>query len=183
MADLRQNARAVLLPRLLHRLFQVLCVSALLAFAGCATTKEEKLDYKPVLVRIFVEAGGDLAGMPVQLPLSGSQIYVSPKPVYGEFDILSAELVRVDIGMCLYFQLTPDATRDFYRFSLQNRGRRIVISLNGAPVGAQLLDQPVSNGALFFFVELPDKDLPDYVQRINKTSRDAAKQAKKAGKR
>lgn len=121
-----------------------------------------------------------MAGLPVQLPLSGSQILVNPKPIFGEFDIARAEVVRADIGLIVYFQLNPDASRDFYRFSLTNRGRRLVATLNGAALGARLIDQPVSNGALFLFLELSDAELKEAVANINRTSQEMARQAAKA---
>jgi hypothetical protein len=170
---------ALSLTRVLPWLFIALAISG----GGCASRKQEKaLDFKPVLARLFIEAGGDIAGIPMQLPASGTQVLVNPKPVFGEFDILAAEIVRVDLGLCVYLQLNGDAARDFYRFSLVNRGRRMLLALNGAPVGASLIDRPVSNGALFFFVELPDGELPELVYNINRTSQEMAKEAAKARK-
>jgi hypothetical protein len=151
------------------------------ALTGCQTKKKDKpLDYQPAVCRFFIEAGGDIAGLPVQLPLSGTQILVNPKPVFGEFDIFRADLVRADIGPALYIQLNPDATRDFYRFTLTNRGKRLVATFNGAPLGARLIDQPVANGAIILFLELPDTELDKLVERLNRTSQDMAREAAKA---
>ena len=86
-------------------------------------------------------------------------------------------LVRVNLGWCLVFRLTPAATRDFYRMSVAAQGRRLVLTLNGQPAGARRLDQAISDGGLMTFVEVMDADLPVLADRIRRTSVTLAKHA------
>ena len=149
------------------RTIAMLGVALALALSGCATSKPPK-DYKPMAARFFLEASGD--GTPVTLPLSGVRVAVNSKPVLTEGDFINVELVQVDLGKCLFFQLTPTATRDFYRLSVTHQGRRLVLVINDAPIGARLIDSPISNGAVLVFAEVPEPDLPALVDNLKKTT-------------
>lgn len=138
------------------------------ALAGCATSAPPK-DYTPVVARFFLEAAGD-DGVPLTLPQSGVRITVNPKPVIAEGDIGNVELVQVDLGQCLFFQLTPSALRDFYRMTVTHQARRLVLMLDGQPLGARRIDGPIANGSLLIFVERPDAELPALVQNLKKSS-------------
>ena len=143
----------------------VLCGLSLL---GCQSTRAP-LDYKPTVARFFLESGnGD--GTPLQLPQSGVHLTVNSKPVIAEGDIVNVEIVQVDLGKCLLFQLTPTASRDFYRMSVSHQGRRLVLIINDEALGARRIDGPVTNGVVYVFVEIPDAALPALVQNIKKTS-------------
>ena len=63
-------------------------------------------------------------------------------------------------------------TRDLYRVSASNQGRRFVLMINGEAVGARLIDGPLSGGVLFVFAEVPDDALPALVANLKKTSAD-----------
>ncbi len=142
------------------------CVAVLLG--GCATAPEAR-DFKPMAVRFYLEsASGD--GTPVALPLSGLGVVLNPKPVLTEGDVMDVELVQVDLGRCLLFRLTPAAARDFYRLSVTQQGRRIVLLLDEAAVGARRIDGPIANGAIFIFVERPEESLPALVENLKKSS-------------
>src|SRR3954466_15734457 len=134
------------------------CGAVILIGAGCQSTKAPR-DYTPVQARFFLEAAsGD--GTPIALPQSEVRITVNSKPVLTEGDVVNAEVVQVDLGKCLFFQLTPTATRDFYRMTVTHQGRRLVLLINGAPIGARRIDGAITNGGIFVFVELPDSELP-----------------------
>lgn len=136
--------------------------------AGCQSTKSPK-DYKPTWARFFLEsASGD--GTPVTLPQSGVRLMVNSKPVLTEGDIVNVEVVQVDLGKCLMFQLSPPATRDFYRMSVSHQGRRLVLVVDDNTLGARRIDGAITNGAIFVFVEVPDADLPTLVQNLKKSS-------------
>jgi len=151
---------------------------ALLAFAGCQSgDKPLEREVKPMIARFFLESGPGESGTALQLPVSRVVINVNPKPILTEYDIAGVNLARVDIGWCLAFQLTPAARRDFYRLSANVQGRRIVITLNGQPAGALRLDQVVSSGTLPMFVEASDAELPDFADRIRRTSELLAQRA------
>ncbi len=123
----------------------------------------------PSEVRFYLEAGsGD--GTPITLPKSGVRLAVNPKPVVTEGDIVNVELVKVDLGLCLLFQLTPAGVRDFYRLSVSHQGRRIALVVDGVALGARTIDGAVTNGVIFVFVELPDEELPALVDKLKKSS-------------
>ena len=137
-------------------------------FAGCSSTPPPQ-DYTSVVARFFLEsASGD--GTPLTLPQSGVRVPVNPKPVIAEGDILNVELVQVDLGKCLLFQLSTSAIRDFYRMTVTHQGRRLVLVLDGEAVGARRIDGPITNGVLYMFVERPEGDLPALVQNLKKSS-------------
>jgi hypothetical protein len=144
-----------------------LLLAASVLVSGCATKAPR--DYTPTLARFFLEAAGT-AGTPVVLPQSGVHMTVNPTPVLTEGDIVNAELVQVDLGKCLMFQLSPAATRDFYRLSVTHQGRRLVLAVNGSPIGARRIDGAIANGAVFVFVEMPDTELPKLVENLKKSS-------------
>ena len=95
---------------------------------------------------------------------------IGPKPVLTEGDIVNVELMQVELGKCLMFQLTPAAARDLYRISGSNQGRRLVLFLNDVAVGARRMEGPLAEGRVFVFVEMADAALPDLVENIKKTS-------------
>lgn len=143
-------------------------VAVAAGLAGCQSTKPPT-DYKPTWARFFLEsASGD--GTPVTLPQSDVRLMVNSKPVLTEGDILNVEVVQVDLGKCLMFQLSPSATRDFYRMSVSHQGRRLVLVVNDNTLGARRIDGAITNGAIFVFVEVPDAELPALVENLKKSS-------------
>lgn len=135
--------------------------------AGCRTA-DSTPDLVPTVPRFFLESG-DPRALTVRLPQSGVQVAINPKPVFTENDLVGVDLARVELGKCLLFQLTSAAGRDLYRMSGSNQGRRLVLLLNGEPVGARRLDGPLTGGMVFIFVELPDDRLDGLVTEL-KTS-------------
>jgi hypothetical protein len=87
----------------------------------------------------------------------------------------------VDLGKCLLFQLTPSATRDFYRMSVTHQGRRLVLVVNDTTLGARRIDGPITNGVIFVFVELPDIELPGLVEDLKKSSAALQKELARKG--
>jgi len=146
----------------------LLAVVVGVTLAGCGSTAKKR-DFTPVAVRFHLEAAG-LDGTPVQLPRSGVGVIVNPKPVLTEGDVVNVELVRVDLGQCLLFQLTPSAARDFYRLTGSHQGRRLVVVLEGVALGARRIDGVIANGGIFMFVELPDEALPGWVEKLKSSS-------------
>jgi hypothetical protein len=151
-----------------RRLAGLALVGALAALSGCQSTKAPT-DYKPTWARFFLESAS-ADGTPIALPQSGVRLVVNSKPVITEGDIVNVEMVQVDLGKCLLFQLTPTATRDFYRMSVSHQGRRLVLVVDDAALGARRIDGAITNGAVFVFVELPDAALPAMVENLKKSS-------------
>ena len=146
----------------------ILTVAWIAALGGCHSAPKVR-DYTPMEVRFYLEASpGD--GTPLTLPQSGVHVSVNPKPVITEGDIANVELVKVDLGLCLLFQLTPASVRDLYRMSVTHQGRRLLLMIDGAAIGARTIDGPVINGVIYVFVEVADSVLPALVENLKKSS-------------
>ena len=148
-----------------------------LGFAGCELPKPP--DLPPLVARFFLEARPGEPGVSMSLPVSGVIITVGAKPVLVEYDIVNAEVAKVDLGRCLLLQLTPAAARDLYRLSVANVGRRLVLVLNDAPAGVHRLERAIPDGTVLVFVETPDVGLPALVERLKRTTAGIAAAAKK----
>jgi hypothetical protein len=135
--------------------------------AGCATSKPK--DYTPVTARFFLESSNS-DGTPVMLPQSGVRMTVNSKPVITEGDIVNVELVQVDLGKALLVQLSGSASRDFYRLSVTHQGRRLVFLVDGNPIGARRIDGAIMNGVVYVFIEIPELDMPAFVDNLKKSS-------------
>ena len=139
----------------------------LLTLAGCQSPTS--VDYTPTVARFFLEEAAART-VSATLPQSGVRVMIGPKPVLTEGDIVNVELMQVELGKCLMFQLTPAAARDLYRVSGSNQGRRLVLFLNDVAVGARRMEGPLAEGRVFVFVEMADAALPALVENIKKTS-------------
>lgn len=147
----------------------LLWVVVLIGSSGCQSTQPATSD-GTVWARFHLESAPDVGGLPLALPQSGSRIAVNPKPVITEGDVVNVELVQVDLGKCLMFQLTPSAARDFYRLSGTHQGRRLVLMINDVAVGARRIDGAMADGVVYIFVETPDDELPQLAARLKKSS-------------
>jgi hypothetical protein len=140
-----------------------------LAVTGCKSFGDTKRDFTPTVARIFLETN-DPGSASVELPISSVRVAIGAKPVFTEGDIVSVDLVQVELGKCLLFQLTPSAARDLYRLSASNQGRRLVLLLNQVPAGARRIDAPLSEGRIYMFVEVAEPALPELVTNLQKTT-------------
>lgn len=140
----------------------------LIALAGCRSIDAPAS--VRVTARFFLEARPDESGVPVVLPQSEVSILLSPRPIFAEFDIATVSVAQVELGRCLWFQLTPAAARDLYRFTAQAQGRRLVLVVDGQPLGARRLQGPLSDGVIAIFVEVPDGELPAMAESFMRTS-------------
>ncbi|MEY2879967.1 MAG: hypothetical protein RLZZ15_2347 [Verrucomicrobiota bacterium] len=135
---------------------------------GC---RSAPLNYVPATARFYLESS-DAGARGVTLPRSGVRLAIGAAPVLSEGDILNVEIAQVELGRCLMFQLTTSAARDLYRYSASNQGRRLVLLVDGAALGARRVEAPLNDGTLFVFVEIPDDQLPGLVERVKQTSAD-----------
>jgi hypothetical protein len=142
---------------------------ALWLWCGCGCQTTAPKNYTSLAARFFLEAANS-DGTPVMLPQSGVRLSVNSKPVITEGDILNVELVQVDLGKCLLVQLTPSASRDFFRLTATHQGRRLVMTVNGDAIGARRIDGVITNGVLFVFVEVPEDKLAALVDNLKKSS-------------
>lgn len=148
---------------------QVLLLAGVVFFGGCQTSVP-KGDYTPTWARFFLEAPSSDVGTPVVLPRSRVNFTVNAKPVITEGDIVNVELVQVELGKCLMFQLTPSAARDFYRLSGSHQGRRLVLVANDETLGARRIDGAIADGVVYIFVEVGEEALPRWVSDLKKSS-------------
>jgi hypothetical protein len=158
-------------PRLL------LALLCLLFTAGCQTKEASPLD-QPLVARFYLEVRPGTPGATFVLPVSKVMLNVNPKPVLVEYDVINVEFAKVDLGWCLYFQFSSAAARDLYRLSAANQGARLVLTLNDAPIGARRLDQPVTDGNLLIFAEVPNEELPPIAERLKRTAAVIAKKGR-----
>lgn len=156
---LRARRRSTAWPFLAFAFF------AMLVSAGC---RSPGADFKPTLARFFLEAA-DARGTTLTLPQSEVRISVNARPVFTEGDIINVEIAQVELGRCLAFQLSSSATRDCYRLTASNQGRRLVLAINGEPFGARRIERPIADGLVMIFVEVPDAALPQLVADMKRS--------------
>lgn len=160
-------------------LFGLLLTAVLLG--GCRTNDS---DFRPHVTRLYLEESNHLPAshiMDMVLPISGSHITVQSRPVYAEWDIAQAAQFETEFGPAIILLLNSQAAKDFYRTSITNQGRRLVLTINGVPLGAHYIDRPIEDGRVAFFLELPDEDLPEVVKAIQQTSLEVQKRSQKSG--
>lgn len=103
------------------------------------------------------------------MPKSGTMIEVIKEPLLNEFEIVNAELVKVELGMALLLQLSDRGARSLYRASVVNAGNRVVVSINGNPVGFRRLDGAIMDGNFYCFVEMNNAALEELVIDIKES--------------
>ncbi len=145
-----------------------------LAVAGCNSTSKKK-DYPVSVVRFLLEADSPAGGVLVRLPRSGVAITVEPKSRFTEYDIVTCEVVDNEFGKSLAFSFTDAAARDLFRTTVPAQGKRIVTTVNGVPLGARMIEAPLSQGYLVTYLEVPEAELEPLAKNITKTSKDARK--------
>lgn len=156
--------------------FGLVAVVLLGLTASCGHTPP--VDFHPMTARFFLEAQDDRAPVMV-LPRSGVSIAIEAKPVVSEFDFITVEVARVELGECLLFQLDGAAARDLYRMTTVHQGRRLVLLVNGAPMGARRIEQPWDDGRILVFVEVADQALPALAADIRRTATEVRRKAQK----
>lgn len=143
-----------------------------LATALCLTSCQRKSSPPEDLrvPRLYVESRGmnygAMTSMRLKLPQSGAEIEVNKEPFINEFEIINAEMVKVDLGKALLLQLTDAGARALYRKSVTNLGSRIVLTINNNPAGVRRLDGAIADGNYFTFVELDTKELEELVTAL-----------------
>ena len=131
---------------------------------GC---REEVAPENLKVPRLYLEARSInyVAMTPTRLvmPKSDTSILVNKEPLVNEFQIINAELVKVDLGMALLLQLNEKAARSLYRATVVNAGGRIVLTINNNPVGFRRIDGVITDGNFYCFLEMKDTSLGQLV--------------------
>ncbi|MEM9161057.1 MAG: hypothetical protein AAGB46_18560 [Verrucomicrobiota bacterium] len=157
----------------------LMLLGAIFGLCACETTERIK-DYRVSVARFVLEAdeGNEYASI-AEMPVSRVRIPVNGKAVLSEFDILDVQVAEVEFGKCLVFGLTQEAGRAFMRDSSLSRGKRLVLLLNGRPIGARRIQAPITDGRVYIFLETKDENLEEIARDIRGTSLDAQRRIKK----
>jgi len=145
-----------------------LSLATSLFFSGCKSAQIENAH----VPTIFLEAASSFPGQTnpqVALPISGTELQIFEEPLYDPTDIIRIEMVRVDRGLAVRYLLTPSASRNLVRMSVDNLGYRFVFFDNETPIGARMIDGVMENGIIYTFLEVPDQLLPELVEDMNRT--------------
>lgn len=150
--------------------FILVLVLPLLVLCGC---RKETAPENLRAPRLYLEGRtmnyGAMTPARMVMPKSGTMIEVMKEPLVNEFEIVNAELVRVELGMALLLQLSDRGARSLYRASVTNTGNRIVLSINGNPVGFRRLDGAITDGNFYCFVEMKDAALEELVMDLKES--------------
>lgn len=142
------------------------------ALAGC---NKEEAPENMAIPRLRAETRsaqyGSMTSEVMTLPVSGTRITVRNQPLVNEFEIVNVEMVEVELGSALLLQVSEKAARALYRQSVSNRGGRIVLTVNGNPVGARRVNRVIDDGNFYTFVEMPDEKLEELVIELRETVR------------
>lgn len=151
-----------------------LLLSAFFVLAGCQTTGRDGADY--TRARFFLESSStDGFSAAVALPVSRVQIPINGDAIVSEFDYLAIDVVDVELGRCLAFSLKPAAARAFYQVSVGNQGRRLVLVIDGEPLGARSINGPIADGKIFVFLEVSNDRLMELANKLKETNFDIQK--------
>jgi len=154
------------MKRFITTVFLVVLIGAFLS--GCRSTNIEDAH----VPTIFLEAHASVPGSEnpfVQLPVSETRLRVFGEPLFGPLDIIRIEMVRVDRGLAVRYLLTPSASRQLMRSSGDNIGYSFIFFDNDSPIGARRIDGMIEDGILYTFLEVPDEELPELVNEMNRT--------------
>ena len=137
--------------------------------SSCNTTSVA-FDYEPMRARFVLETDGD--GALVTLPVSNVRIPVNSTAIITEYDLQDVSLAELEMGTCLRFTTTRRASRVLYQASASNQGKRMVLLVDGRPLGIQRIERPIADGVFHIFVELPESELPELTRNLKGTSLD-----------
>lgn len=156
--------------RLSKPFFLVFLVSSFSIVLSSCNTTSAGFDYEPTRARFVLETDGN--GTLVTLPVSNVRIPVNSTAIITEYDLEDVSLAELEMGTCLRFTTTRRASRVLYQESASNQGKRMVLLVNGRPLGIQRIERPIADGVFHIFVELPDSELPELARNLKGTSLD-----------
>lgn len=125
-------------------------------------------------MRFYVETSGTgqmgTWSKVMTLPNSGMSFTVTTEPAILEVNVDEVELMRTENGqLFVAFHFDDVGSRELYRQSVSAMGRRIVLEVNGAAVGARQFDGALDDGILYMFMDLPDDELETFVLDLKKS--------------
>jgi hypothetical protein len=137
-----------------------------LALASCQS-QSEKPPKDFVDVQFNLESLQGVPGASPEFPLSKQHIAYDDDPSLIGREIGGMKIQATEMGSRTVFSLTEDGRRDLYRLSTTHQGQRLVVTINGKPLGVTTMAGPISDGKLSFYLELSDVDLPELAKSIN----------------
>jgi hypothetical protein len=160
----------------------VLLFTSAFVLSGCRSRSN---DFTPYVVRLYLEESRSLPLSHITdmvLPVSGSIITVNARPIFAEWDFINAHVVNTEFGLALILHFTADASTDLFRTSVANQGRRLVITVNGVPIGARLIERPIQDGQILFFPEMEESDIPELGRGIARTAIEIQERLRKSSR-
>jgi len=147
------------------------CFALCFLLGGCASRPESGLEL--VRARFLIESDPS-EGMSaiVTLPVSRVQVSVKGEAIISEFDYSAVELAEAELGKCLLFVLKPAAARAFYQISVEELGKRLILVIDGVPIGVARLASPIENGRILVFPELSDGGLSELARDLKASNLD-----------
>ncbi|OIO59603.1 MAG: hypothetical protein COZ46_06925 [Verrucomicrobia bacterium CG_4_10_14_3_um_filter_43_23] len=134
----------------------------LLALVTLVTGCEKKNEPAHTM-RFYTESSASLPtrwAKSVQMPESDLVFSVFPQPILFEGDVTDVALAEVDIGYCLLFQFNDKGAKTLNKLSVSERGKNLILLVDGHPIGFRRMDQSLEDGRLYLFVELDDDKIP-----------------------
>jgi hypothetical protein len=101
------------------------------------------------------------------LPLSGIQIRTADAAALSGDDFVRADVGQNEFGKCLRLQLSRHGTVKLQQLAASAGGQRLVLVVDGHPVGALRLHGRPEDDYLCVLVEVPDADLPGLARELN----------------
>lgn len=164
------RAKSFMLKHLFRSLSVLLLAVAALCLSGC---KSDEITGPLYMLDFYLEASPNLPERYINktaLPLSELELTINARPILNHFSVDRVELVQVELGLAMLFQFDQLSARELYRHTAGNQGKRIVITVNGAPVGARVIDVPIANGVLMAFLEMTDEEMHELAANLQETT-------------
>jgi hypothetical protein len=130
-----------------------------LALGGCSTGHELPKD----IITFQFQTLDPQAGVEITMPISGLKYRCA---LSQDLSIVDLESVSIGVSQnvrCLVFQFDETGQRVLYRDSVLHQGLMLYMMVNGKPMGACMITQPIDDGQVVIFAEVPDDQLDKYV--------------------
>ncbi len=107
----------------------------------------------------------------VTVPVSNLRLFVNPHPTLTEQDLVSAEVVETNGGPAILLRFDRHGLHTLDQMTTRNRGRYIVVFLDGAPLAAWLVDRRLSLGQFLLEAKLSSYQAREIVKDLNRQAK------------
>lgn len=150
----------------------VFIVIALTLVGGMTSCRKEQ---PKMICHFYMESNPgfqDVFTRKVTLPATGQDVTIASKPFLQSGDVLKLDLAQVTLPdgsplVGFLFQFSEKGTRELFRQTANNQGKRIFLLVNNQVVGVRPIDVPISDGQLFMISEIPESELPSFVAELS----------------